>query len=167
MPAPDPLRDAEALRFRAQGWTYLRIAHEMGYTDQSGARKAVQRAMDRAPLEVEREAKALILSDLHAMKQAAWQVLESNHIVISQGRIVTLDDAPIPDDAPVLDAIDRIVKINQEMAKIYGLYAPSRSRIEVVDEDIAQALVAELEAELATLTADQSGGVHTDPPADS
>ena len=36
MPAPNPLRDAQALGFRARGWSYDRVANEMGYTNRSG-----------------------------------------------------------------------------------------------------------------------------------
>jgi len=133
VPARNVTRDAEALSYRAQGWTYGRIANAMGYTDRSAARKAVERALAADVRETTEEAKALILADLNAAKQAAWAVLEANHITISNGVVVRLDGAPVPDDAPVLAAIDRVVKINQEIAKIYGAYAPVRSEVRTID----------------------------------
>lgn len=148
MPAADTLRDAQALHFRAQGWTYQRIANELGYTNESGARKAVQRATEHAPQEVRDEAKALILADLYALKQAAWKVLETNHITISQGRVVTIDGTPVPDDGPILDAIDRILRLDQEIAKIYGLYAPTKHEVRQVD--VVDAEIERLLAELGT-----------------
>lgn len=128
------IRDAEALSYRARGFTYQRIANEMGYSDRSAARKACERALAADIRETTDEAKALLLLDLNAAKQAVWAVLEANHLVISDGRVVTLDGAPIPDDEPVLKAVDRLVKIDQEIAKIYGAYAPAKHEVRTIDE---------------------------------
>lgn len=160
MPRSTALRDAEALAWRARGWTYDRVAAEMGYTDRSGARKAVERAMAAAVRETAEEAKTLLLADLNRVKQAAWEVLEASHITVSQGRVVCLDGpdgepVPVPDDAPVLAAIDRIVKINQEIAKIYGAYAPQRS--EVISLDAIDSEIRKLEAELGSAGAGETG----------
>jgi hypothetical protein len=133
MPARNAARDAEALSLRARGWTYLRIADEQGYANESGARKAVERAMAHNIRESNDEAKSLLLTDLNAAKQAVWAVLEANHLVISEGRVVKLDGEAIPDDAPVLAAVDRLVKIDQELAKIYGAYAPAKHEVRTVD----------------------------------
>lgn len=146
MPARNGVRDAEALSYRARGWTHQRIANEMGYTNESGARKACERAYAAGIRESNDEAKALLLLDLNAAKQAVWAVLEANHLVISDGRVVKLDDVPIPDDEPVLRAVDRLVRINQEIAKIYGAYAPVRS--EVITLDAIEAEIRKLEAEV-------------------
>ena len=126
-------RDAEALAFKARGWTYDRIATEMGYSDRSGARKAVERSMANSVRETTEAAKTLLIADLEAAKQAVWAVLEANHLVISEGRVVTLDGDPIPDDEPVLKAVDRLVKIDQELAKIYGAYAPAKHEVRTID----------------------------------
>jgi hypothetical protein len=154
MPTRNVTRDAEALSYRAQGWTYGRIATSMGYSDRSAARKAVERALAADVRETTEEAKALILADLNAAKQAAWAVLEANHITISNGVVVRLDGTPVPDDAPVLAAIDRIVKVNQEIAKIYGAYAPVRS--EVITMDAIEAEIRKLEAEVGQRDASHS-----------
>lgn len=126
-------RDAEALAYKARGWTYDRIASEMGYSDRSGARKAVERAMASSVRETTEAAKTLLIADLEAAKQAVWAVLEANHLVISEGRVVKLDDEPLPDDEPVLKAVDRLVKIDQELAKIYGAYAPAKHEVRTID----------------------------------
>lgn len=140
MPPRNAVRDAEALSYRARGWNYQRIANEMGYSDRSAARKACERALVADIRETRDEAKSLILMDLNAAKQAAWAVLEANHLTISQGRVVKLDGTPVPDDAPVLAAIDRIVKIDQEIAKILGAYAPTQHEVRHIDEIDARLL---------------------------
>lgn len=149
------LRDAEALSYRARGFTYQRIANEMGMSDRSAARKACERAMAADIRDTADEAKALLLMDLNAAKQAVWAVLEANHLVISDGRVVTLDGVALPDDEPVLKAVDRLVKINQEIAKIYGAYAPVKS--EVITMDAVEAEIRKLEAELGQHGRDEAG----------
>ena len=126
-------RDSEALALKARGWTYDRIAGEMGYSDRSDARKAVERSMANSVRETTEAAKTLLIADLEAAKQAVWAVLEANHLVISEGRVVTLDGDPLPDDEPVLKAVDRLVKIDQELAKIYGAYAPAKHEVRTID----------------------------------
>lgn len=178
MPAPNRIRDAEALGLRARGWTYQRVANEMGWTTEGAARKAVERALASSVRETTDEAKALLLADLNAAKQAVWVVLEANHVTVSNGRVVgrfsgfakdpdtgetVRDDSgkPIPlyaeieDDAPVLAAVDRLVKIDQEIAKIYGAYAPTRH--EHLNLDAIDAEIARLEAELGHASRDEAG----------
>jgi hypothetical protein len=155
MPAPNATKDATALGHRAQGWTYHRIAAEMGYHDRSAARKAVERALGTDVRESNEAAKAILLADLNAAKQAVWAVLETHHLVISDGRVVTLDGEPIPDDEPVLKAVDRLVKINQEIAKIYGVYAPVKS--EVITMDAIDAEIRKLEAEVGDADRGKTG----------
>ena len=82
-------------------------------------------------------------------------MLETHHLVISDGRVVTLDGEPIPDDEPVLKAVDRLVKINQEIAKIYGAYAPVKS--EVITMDAIDAEIRKLEAEVGNADRGKTG----------
>jgi hypothetical protein len=142
MPASNATRDAEALACRAQGWNYDRIATEMGYANRSGAYKAVERAIAASVRETTDAAKILLIADLNEAKREAWAVLRRSHPVISNGRL--FED--IEDDGPVLAAIDRITRIDQEMAKILGAYAPVKS--EVVTLDAVEAEIRKLEAEL-------------------
>jgi hypothetical protein len=155
--ARNAVRDADALMFRAQGWTFDRIAAEMGYANRSGAIKAVERAIAESARETREAAQALIAADLMEAKREAWGVLRARHVTIQQGKIVgrfagfardpdtgetvrDADDKPIAlyeeidDDAPVLAAVDRIVKIDQELAKIFGAYAPVRHEVRTIDE---------------------------------
>jgi hypothetical protein len=148
MAAPNPARDVEALTYRAQGWNYDRIAAQMGYANRSGAQKAVERAIATSVRESADEAKTLILADLFEAKRHAWEVLGRRHVHVSNGHVVRrfvgierdddgierldMDGKPIPvfeeveDDGPVLAAIDRITRIDQEIAKILGAYAPEK-----------------------------------------
>lgn len=140
MPMRNTARDAEALGLRARGYTFVRIATEMGFAGESGARAAVERALARGVRDATEAAKDLLIADLNAAKQAVWAVLEANHLMVSDGRVVRLDDTPLPDDGPVLAAVDRLVKINRELAKIYGAYAPVRHEVRTIGEIDARLL---------------------------
>lgn len=171
MPAANATRDAEALGYRAMGWTFERIAEQMGYANRSGAQKAVERAIAGSVRETTDEAKILILADLREAKRHAWEVLARRHLMVSNGRVVRhfvgverdedgierldMDGKPIPvfedveDDGPVLAAIDRIVKVDQEIAKILGAYAPQQHEVRSIGE--IDARLIELADEVAAM----------------
>jgi hypothetical protein len=156
MPAPNAAKDARALSCRARGWTYQRIANEMGYRDRSAARKAVERATASDIRESNEAAKSILLADLFEAKRQAWEVLGRRHLVVSNGRVVRhfigverhedgiekldADGKTIPvfedmeDDGPILAAIDRITRVDQEIAKIYGAYAPVKHEVRTIGE---------------------------------
>jgi hypothetical protein len=133
------------------GYTYERVANEFGWSDKSVARRAVKRALERVPLDTAREAKQLLLIDLWAAKREVWDVLTRGHVVVSNGIVAKIDGTPIPDDDPVLRSVDRLVKIDQEIAKLTGAYEPVRS--EVVATDAVDARLIELASEMASMDA--------------
>lgn len=141
-------RDADAARYRAEGWTYQRIANEVGFCDPSSAHKAVQRALKAVVRDANDTAAHLELNSLDEMAREAWAVLQRTHVVVSQGRVVQLNGAPVPDDGPVLAAIDRLLKIQERRAKLLGLDAPTRSRVEVISESAVDEAIRQLEAQI-------------------
>lgn len=143
-------RDAEAARLRGRGWTYRRIADELGVSKQT-AYDAVQRALADTLAEPAAEARTLELERLDEMHASVLAVLEREHVTVSQGRIVRrriLDDDGDPivvtydkdgkpifreeeirDDAPLLAAVDRLLRIAERRAKLLGLDAPTRAEV--------------------------------------
>ena len=51
------------------------------------------------------------------------------------------------------DAIDRLIKIMDRRARLLGLDAPTRTRVEVITEDVIDAAIRDLEAKLAAADA--------------
>src|SRR5450755_3919113 len=78
-------RDADAAALRARGWTFQRIANELGYADKGRARDGVLRAFAEIPSEDTEAARRLDLERLDRLIDHAWQVLERPHVAISQG----------------------------------------------------------------------------------
>lgn len=132
--------DAEAARLRAQGWGYAQIGEKLGVSMQ-GAHQAVQRALTAAVREPADDVRALELSRLDLLWQAAWTVLTKHHVTVQQGKVVYLGDEPLEDDAPVLNAIDRLLKVQDRRAKLLGLDAPTRHEVitlDAIDQEIAK-----------------------------
>jgi len=123
-------RDARAAELRAQGWKLQDIADELGYTDRSTARQAIQRALReiiQGPAEQLLQQEAARLDSLY---EEALDILHRNHVMVAQGRIVKDDNGmPIPDDGPKLAAIDRLVKVRESYRRLFGLDA--RQKIDV------------------------------------
>lgn len=146
-------RDAEAARMRSRSVSYQVIADTLGFADRSNARKAVQRALLEIVAEPAAELRELQLAQLDELTVAALGVLDRQHVTVSHGRVIRDDTgAVIEDDAPILAAIDRLLRIQERRAKLLGLDAPSRH--EVVTLDAVEAEIQRLSAELGL---DQAG----------
>ncbi len=146
-------RDAEAARLRSRGRTYSQIAEELGFCDKGAAHHAVARVFDGFRVEARDLLIKMELDKLDMMTRSVIEVLETKHYVVSDGRIVHLGDKDDPDrrelldDAPVLQAVDRLLKIADRRAKLLGLDAPKRIEVGDGTPDL-DAAVRELEAEL-------------------
>jgi hypothetical protein len=172
-------RDAAAAELRARGWSFQRIAGELGFPAKGNAHHAVERAFAAIPTEGSEEAKRLDLERIDRLIEQAWDVMERRHVVVSDGRVVgrqvgverddngierlDLDGKTIPvyedilDDGPVLQAIDRLSRLLERRAKIIGYEAPRRHRVEVITEDAVDAEIARLAAEVGERDRDYSG----------
>lgn len=139
-------RDAKAARLRSRGWQYPRIAAELGFNHKADAYNAVQRVLKDTVREAGDEIRTIELTRLDTLYDAAMDVLEREHVTVSNGRVVTLHDLPLPDDAPVLAAIDRLLKIQERRARLLGLDAPTKAAISITPDRLAalEALAEEL-----------------------
>lgn len=140
-------REAEAARLRSKGWSYPRIAAELGYKHKADAYNAVKKVLADTVREAGDEVRAMELVRLDALYAAATEVLDREHVTVSHGRIVAgADGAPLLDDAPVLQAVDRLLRIQERRARLLGLDAPVKKDVSLTDERVAaiEALAEEL-----------------------
>lgn len=145
-------QDAEATRLRSAGMTYRAIADDLGLCDASAARKCVERALLATVAEPSEELRRLEMMKLDQLSVAAWEILEDNHVRVSAGRVMFLDDVPLQDTRPVLQAIDRLLKISERRSRLLGLDAPIR--IGAISMDAVDAEILRLDAEIAALPED-------------
>ncbi|MFJ9214240.1 hypothetical protein [Streptomyces sp. NPDC102264] len=122
-------RDAEAARLRSRGWPYQRIADELGYADRGEAHHAVGRVLKATVQEAGDELRTLELERLDAMYASVMDVLERKHFTVSNGKIMYMGDQPLEDDGPVLQAVDRLLRIQERRARLLGLDAPAKTQV--------------------------------------
>lgn len=143
-------RHAEAVRLRSEGHSYEQIAQQLGYRDRASAYNAVQRTLVGTVREPADELRQMELIRLDALWMQAMQVLQAEHVTVSNGRVIVIEkdgkEVPLADDAPVLQAIDRLLKIMERRAKLLGLDAPTK--VEAITIDRLDQAIAELEREL-------------------
>jgi len=147
----NPERDHLAAKMRRDGHSYKDIADKLGWNNPAGAHYAVQRAMKAIPKEPTRELIDMELARLNSMYVICTNILEAEHMVVSNGRLIFLGDTPLTDYGPILATLDRMLKIQERRAKIIGYDAPTKSRIEVITEDAMVTVMKDLELQIAEL----------------
>ncbi|WP_199546603.1 hypothetical protein [Streptomyces sp. N35] len=135
------LREIDALSRTPDGPTgghriSVTTAKELIYAE--AARRVDPRLEAWRAIQVERLEAGLVRLD--GLEEAARGVLEREHVTVNNGRIISLDGEPLPDDSFVLQAIDRLTRIeesrrrtNESLRKILGLDAPARSEVQVTE----------------------------------
>jgi DNA-binding CsgD family transcriptional regulator len=132
-------RNRDAADLRRQGWSYRKIAAHFGI-DVKTAWNAVNKAYEDIAGEPVKEARTLELDRLddelvrlNDLEEAVRVVLNRHHVTVSNGQVVRLDGEPILDDAPVLQAADRLIKIEEQRgrnhdrrARLLGLAQPAK-----------------------------------------
>lgn len=153
-------RDHRAYDLFRRGLSYRQIGAELGFSHQSASDAVRRAAKDNAsdPLE-QAEARQAAFDRLQDYRRAAQRALTARHVQVSQaGKIVRdADGKPLPDFDPVMKALAQLRWIEQEDNRLRDLYPPARSRVEIIDDDVARALADEAERELARITAQGAG----------
>lgn len=132
------LRRAEAARLRAERLTYEEIAAKLGYSGRQAAHAAVEQALLETQTEACDALRQVELQGIDLIEIEAWKVLRNTHYVVDHGNVVIYQGMPVIDDAPVLQAIDRILKCKDRRAKLLGLDAPTRVEISesTIDDEL-------------------------------
>lgn len=107
-------RAIQALELRKAGASFAVIADQVGFADESGARKAVKALMDKREYEAVDEARKMELERLDRMMLGNGKSGLYNMAV--QGNF---------------GAIDRMIKITEQRAKLLGLYMPAKQDLNI------------------------------------
>lgn len=116
-------RGMRVVELKMEGKTFQEIADELGVSIGT-VHADFNRSIDKVVEPAVTEYRARQGAELTTMKETVLDVIRRRHVAISDGRIV--HDAagdPIADDGPLLAAVDRLVKIQDREAKLYGLDA--------------------------------------------
>ncbi len=123
------LRRDRIVELRDQGLTFREIAVEVGVSHQR-VWQLYQRAMrDRPVVAVHEERKkqrlAAQLQRIDMEREVAEALVTSAHQVITvSGKVLEAEDS-----GPVLAAMDRLVKLDDQEAKLLGLYAEQKMAV--------------------------------------
>lgn len=120
-------KDTLAARLRATGMSYREIAAKLEYADESGAHRAVSRALAAVPVEAVNELRALECARMDEITARLWDMLNTRYPLLAPGvELVGSDGKPVADPAPILAVVDRLLRISERRAKLLGLDAPVR-----------------------------------------
>ncbi len=128
-------RDQQALKLAIAGASYSDIAKRLGY----GSASNVRRALSGHAREVLRDdvyALQLVLGQRYELLwREGLKILGARHQLAQNGRMVVDQDGnPVEDPGPKIAALNTLVKITSEYARMAGAVAPSRVDLQVHDE---------------------------------
>ena len=126
-------RRAAMWDMRVNGHTQQQIADHFGCTQQAVS-KELQRAIAARPATAIDDYREIQLDKLDRAERAVLKVMETTHYLVSRGQIVTMiedgEETILLDDAPVLNAVDRIIRIVALRSDLLGLKAPVRVNVD-------------------------------------
>lgn len=143
-------RRAKLVQYRLDGRQYDEFWEELGYSSRYAATKDFARALEEniaaqhegveiwREIEIQRlDAEVARLTRLYGRVE---KLLDRERVVIQFGKVVYLDGSTIPDDAPFLQVVDRLMRIDEQRrrnserrAKLLGLDAPQRTEVVTID----------------------------------
>ncbi len=130
---PNPAELAEkraaAYRLKLRGLSDRAAGAELGVSHTTIQNWTKQEA-DEIVLPLAAELRKVQLERLGEMRQAALEVLARLHYTVSHGKVVHMAGEPLEDDGPKLQAIDRLLRIEERISKLMGTDAPTRAEIE-------------------------------------
>ena len=131
-------RDHQAAEMRSKAMTYQQIGEALGISRQA-AHKAVQRAIDEIPKEGTEQVLSMELQKLDYLERRLFKIVEDLHVTIARsGKIVMYDDGtPVPDEAPVIQAIAALLRVGDRRSKLLGLNAPAKAEVDVTIQEHA------------------------------
>ena len=157
-------KDARAAELYRQGLTFQQVGeHPDIGVGKSSAFRMVQRAIADAAAAAIRgpDAFTMILDRIHDHRRHLQDVIDNPSFLAGKdGKIVTMydpdqgKDVPVVDKAPIVRAITELRHHIELEAKLLDLFPASRSRVEVVTEDVVDREIAKLNKEIA----DMAGG---------
>lgn len=124
------LRRAEVLRLRIRGYTVREIATELGHpksTVGDDLKAAMSETLTRTQEEIDAE-RELELHRIDAGLRVVAKILHDREVTAEEAKRldISVDELLASHDELKLKALDRQVKLQEQRAKLLGLYAPSK-----------------------------------------
>lgn len=154
---------AEMWRLSVEGWTQREIADHYGI-GQPTVSDRLKRYRQNLP-ETDRE---MILhrnlAELDSMRRELWRIVEADPApAYSHGRAVKRDDGTsVLDHSERLAAMDRLLRIQERIARSLGLDAPAKAELAITEQatDAAKQAAARATERLASVSAIEGGALN-------
>lgn len=140
-----------------KSYSYQQIADDLGLASAGAAHAAYKRGvLLSVPREEIDEARQVALQKLDAWEQLMLDVFNTTHVTVSFGKVIYNERTgePLEDDAPKMQAMDRIIKIERERRAIIGYTAPNKRVLEVITEDSLEKAIREYNEQADALERD-------------
>lgn len=113
-------RDTEAARlYYDEHLSYREVAERLGWKYKSSALRAVNRVIREAGAPA-REIRDRRDRELQFLWDAAMEIYEKHHIVVSNGRVMEHKGEVLEDNGPRIQALDQLRRLNIEWRKLHG-----------------------------------------------
>ncbi len=130
-------RDREAARLKALGHSlhdiaaYLQLTNaDNGEPDPLRASAAIRRGLANVHQFTVDEKRHEQLHALELMKRHLWEQMDHPHVMVQQGRVILQDGVPMEDRRFVLETMDRLMRLEEQIAKLIGTNATTRLSVE-------------------------------------
>lgn len=126
-------RRAQVVALKRQGLTFDEIGQEL---DPPVSRQRAHQLYWDAMTEIKAPAVTAMRQHLSAqyeqVLQDARDIFDKDHIVVSHGRVVRLEEGgePLLDSAPKLQALSRITAVLDSLASLHGARVPVKTEVE-------------------------------------
>lgn len=133
-------RDREASRMVAMGYGVEDVADTLGYKTPGAAAAGIRRAFAAHVRFTNDELRWSEVQSLGEVEAGLWKLLDEDHVLVQQGRVIVIDGVPASDKRMYLEIYDRIMKVKERRAKLLGLDATTRISVEAdqIGGEIAQ-----------------------------
>lgn len=122
-------RDAQIVNLKRQGMSFKAVGEALGVSATT-ARKGFQRALLRVREPAVTAFRAEQLVRIQVMREVAMDVIDARHVVVQQGHAVALEGEVLEDPMPILQAMDRVMKLDDQEARLLGMYPASRMAVD-------------------------------------
>lgn len=127
------LRRARVVELRTQGLAFREIAAEMGlglatvWRHYEYAMREIPAQFVAVAAQQEAARRAEQLQRIDMEREVVLGILEADHVTVSNGKIMD----GVVDHGPNLAAVDRLHKLDDQEAKLLGLYAEQKLKADV------------------------------------
>lgn len=128
-------REAEILRLkREENLTFEQIGKRIGIST-SSVHRLFQKALKAVAHPGVEEYRREQLRRIEMMRETILEIFETKHMMVQHGHVVKVDvpgedgstvSMPVRDPAPILAAMAHLVKLDEQEAKLLGLYAEKK-----------------------------------------